>query len=342
MRINLVDTIANAGVGGVVTFEGPGTVSDVLLCFKGTNAAAAHMHLATDLTGPLIISHHGGSELGDIVSLRRPQSLITHQEAMRGRFVEATGNGVAYDSVLIVPFHLGFDDNALYVGPNERLQIVVPPFTDTNKLAASAFTCEVSVKMADAITRYIPRIHDLTVDLGGLRKERINESTAVMILTSGSTTDPARFALLRGETRLCYVDWEAYYAIWQAIFFEDSVPTMTGDQYIDSTDLGRHLGDALGTGQVLELDGGTGTLVMYTFSLDYHVPTRLALSAAYTAGEIAKTASRIRREGIEGSVLPVVLPEQAAIHQASPAQVAMTKPGASGRIRRSPSGFGIR
>lgn len=313
MRIQLVDTIPDASVGGVVSFEGPGTVTDIFCYFSGTNGAGKTASLLTDLGSPLIVSHHGGNELGDIVSLGRPQSLITMCEATRGRFVQVSTAGAAYEAVLQVPLHLGYDDNGLYIAPNERLQIEVPAHSDADLAAGSAFTCEVTVKLADTLTRYIPRIHDMRVDLGGMRKERLPEGTAVIVLTKGDTTNPDRIAILRGEQRLLYTDWDAYSAIWQSMFMADSAMSMTGDQYIDFTDLGRHMGDALGSGQILEFQGGSDYLQMCTFSLDYHVPSRTGLSVGYASSEIAKVETRMRREGVDHAMLPVVLPERAVI-----------------------------
>lgn len=338
MRLQLVDTLPDARVGGVVTMEGPATITDLFLYFTGVNLAGSHANMATQLAGPLIVSHNGGSELGDIVSLGRPQSLITMCENQKGRFVETSVNGGQYQGVLQIPFHLGNDENGIYLGPNERLQIQIGAFAGTNIEPLQPFTCEITARVADVVTRYIPRIHDLRVDLGGIRKERLPEGTAVLVLTAGSVANPGRLAVLRGEKRLLYIDWDAYFSIYQAMYESDSVPHMATDLFVDFTDLGRHLSDALGSGQVLELQDGSVFLTMMTYSLDYHVPSRTALSAAYTAGEYAKTETRLRREGVEHTMLPVILPEKAPIVR--PTDVATAAQKRRGLVNgRSGSGF---
>lgn len=339
MRINLVDTIPDATVEGIVGYEGPAMVREIVLVYEGTMDAGKDIAL-DDLDGQLIISHHGGAELGDIVSLGRPEFMVTFCEANGGRTVVQNNVDESFTMILRIPFHLKDDRNGLYLAPNERLQIEVPPLDDTDIDETEDCTVQVYAILGDAVTRYIPRVHDRRIDLGGIRKEHIPEGTAVIILTCGSTTNPDRITVLRGEQRLTYVDWDGYYALWQTVYDQDDAPTLKGDQYLDWTQCGRHLSDALGVGQVLELVQGSGHLDMFTYSLDYHVPSRTVQSAQFQQTEITRAAARLKREGVESAQIPVLLP---AIKAAAPIQksaLAVQPPQVFPRIRRQPSGFG--
>lgn len=338
MRINLVNTIVDATVAGqVVTWEGPGVATDFLLYYSGENTDGNQTAFDdTVITGPLNVSHHGGANLGDLYHLNRPAALETFWEANAGWFYVVSVAGGAYEGVLPVPFHLRFDDNGLYVAPNERVQLIVPYIVDAVNL--DNCSCTVSVVLREAITRYIPRVHDMTVDIGGLRKERLPEGTAVVILTEvkadANAVNPTNIAVLRGEHRLIYIDWDAMYAVWQTLTFCEAAPMNAGDIYLDFTDLGRHLGDALGTGQTIEFDGGGGTnpyLIMFTYSLDYHVPSRTVQSGTFVAGQIEEVRKRLQRERIAPQQIPIVLPE---------AQAVTPSPRVPGVApRRSPGGY---
>jgi hypothetical protein len=276
MKTRLINSVANAKVmNQVVTLKGPALIREILLIYSGTNKTGRTASMADDMAGHLRINEAGGSGmLGDIVSLIRPQFLMTFWEAFQGWFYEVSIDDGAYVSVLPVPMHCGDnDDNVLYLPAGASLEIQIPTL-DAGDVELVNVSCEIVATLADRNTMsYVPRIFERRIDLGAVGQDPIPENTAVMIATSAAgpaPVDPDRISILRGTDRRHYLSRVAAYAVYQTLMHMEALPTMAGDIVYDFTSLGQDRTELIGGGNVFEVLNGAGYLSLMTYAMDMH------------------------------------------------------------------------
>ena len=279
MKNRLVNSVANAKVANqVVTLKGPCLIREILLIYSGTNKAGHTANMAAHLGGHLRVNEAGGSGmLGDIISLIRPQFILTFWEAFQGWFYELSVDDGAYLGVLPVPMHTGDnDDNAFFLPSGYSLEIQVPTM-DAGDTELVNVSCEVSVTLSDRNPMgYVPRIFQRRIDLGAVGQDPIPENTAVMIATSATDTDPDRISILRGTDRRHYLSRGAAYAAYQTLMHMEAAPTMAGDIVYDFTDMGMDRTELIGGGNVFEVLNGVGYLSLMTYAMDMHMANNKA------------------------------------------------------------------
>lgn len=306
MKIRLVNSVANAKVANqVVTLKGPALIREILLTYSGKNKTGHTASLAADLGGHLRVNEAGGSGmLGDIISLIRPQFLMTFWEAFQGWFYEVSIDDGAYLAVLPIPMHAGDnDDNAFFLPSGYSLEIQVPTLDAADTELASV-SCEVSVTLSDRNTMsYVPRIFQRRIDLGAVGQDPIPENTAVMIASSATDTDPDRISILRGTDRRHYLSRVAAYAVYQTLMHMEAAPTMAGDIVYDMTDMGMDRTELIGGGNVFEVLNGVGYLSLMTYAMDMHHTARMAAANRYIQSLTGDLAVRARAVGISSGAL---------------------------------------
>ena len=301
MKTRLIDSVANAKVPNqVVLLHGPALIREILLIYSGTNKTGRTAEMADDLGGHLRINEAGGSGmLGDIVSLIRPQFLMTFWEAFQGWFYEVSVDDGDYLGVLPVPFHCGDnDDNAFFLPVNATLEIQVPTL-DEGDLELVNVSCEVVATLSDRNPMaYVPRIFERRIDLGAVGQETIAENVGVMIATAADTTDPDRISILRGTDRRHYLSFGAAYAAYQTLMHMEALPTMVGDIVYDFTDMGQDRTELIGGGNVFETLNGVGFLSLMTYAMDMHHTDRMVAAKKYVQSQTGEMATRARQAGI--------------------------------------------
>lgn len=313
MDMPLIGTVADATQPGQLrSLKGPCSVRDIVLYYHGTNQAALTARMANDLGPSFKIKEVGNrAPVGDVLSLARPQFLMTQWEYIAGWFHEVSVAGGDYTAVLPASFAVGDNcPNALFVPAGNELEIEIPPLDEAGANIANV-SCTIFAVLSDlSHTRYVPRIFQRRIDLAGQERHNIPEATALSILTSSTGNDPDYVRFLQGASdRKMDAPPEALYALYQTLGIMGALPTMAGDVVFDWTRNGRDIAAAIGGGWYLETVGGTNHAHLMTYGLDFKHPERFAASREAVKDGIARarklaSLSQVTPEMVREAIAP--------------------------------------
>jgi hypothetical protein len=305
-----VNTVGDATIGGqAVGVEGPLQIKRAYFCYTVDNADTKDAEWA-DIAGEVHIRVFGEREpTGDRAALSRPQGLISAADVLGGRArLDTTTGGTAYVTLPIL-FGQDHDDSCLFLRQGQRALFYVPRWDDTD-VGANGVSCAVYVEEdPDAVARYNLIHLDQQITLGGLRRVPLTRDGLMgLVISEGSSENPDSFALLDGNERLIWGDWEDFLGVFQSSARIEG-DMVYPDVVLDPTARGQSIWTAVHNDLTLELQGGSGTITVYQMIQDRHLGGALRESLAHRAGMQQDVRNTLRDVGESAEITEALVPK---------------------------------